>query len=389
MKNIIYLFSIFLWACSTSESVTQNVVIDGSLTNSKNDTLYFSTLHFDKITDTDTIIIDNAGKFYYEFKPKSAAFYVLAHKGQNYVRLLIDKDEKIDFKADLQNIPASYQIEGSKGSNMLKKIETRVAQAHLIVDSLTKVVNENKSKPGFDKIFPKLDSLYKNNFNALKADIKHYIEADISSLAAVVGIMQSLNGQSLFNPYDDFNFFCSVSDSVFKYHKENSFAINLYNRAIEMKLKDNERKQIEELLQAGKEAGDIQLIDRYGKNVQLSNLKGKVVLIKFWDSHCQICKQENTILKTLHLKYKSKGFEIFSVSVDVEKSDWLNYLNSNDFNWIHAWLYDEPKDSKFPVTGKYFIEQIPVAHLIGKDGKIIKPNIKSYELEKELEQIFN
>ncbi|MBO9661200.1 MAG: TlpA family protein disulfide reductase, partial [Chitinophagaceae bacterium] len=67
----------------------------------------------------------------------------------------------------------------------------------------------------------------------------------------------------------------------------------------------------------------IELPDVNGNKIALSSLKGKVVLLDFWASWCVPCRAANKHLVKLYAKYKSKGFEIYSVSVDDEKSDWL------------------------------------------------------------------
>ena len=110
-------------------------------------------------------------------------------------------------------------------------------------------------------------------------------------------------------------------------------------------------------------------------------------MVKFWDSHCQTCKSENVKLKNIYSKYKTKGFEIFAVSVDIDRKEWLDYLNKNNFSWMHSWLYDEPKNLVTPIAKLYYIEEIPIGHLIGKDGKFLAVDIKCDDIEKELEKV--
>jgi len=387
MRKIIFVVLAFTLACTSQSVSNDKTIIKGKLRGASSDTLYLSVLHYDKITDTDTIILDAQGNFEHEIKTKVCNFYVLVHKGANYVRLLIDKGETVELEADIINIPASYTIKGSKGSQLIKTIEAKCNKAAAVVDSLSNIVNQKKNTPEYSSIFPVLDSVYKKTYNTLKEDLKAIIMDNMSSLASIVAMNQALAGQSVFNRKDDIGLFTALNDSIYKKYPENSFAVNFQNMVIELKMKEKEKIDKEQKLKTGLPAPDIMMFDKSKKAVSLSALKGKVVLLKFWDSHCPVCKGENIKLKEVYAKYKAKGFEIFAVSVDPERKEWLGYLNTIGLPWIQCWLYDEPQNTSSPIDANYYIEEIPVAHLIGKDGKFIATRIKMEDIEKELEKI--
>ncbi len=136
--------------------------------------------------------------------------------------------------------------------------------------------------------------------------------------------------------------------------------------------------------QAGRPAYEIALTSPKGDTVSLSSLQGKVVLIDFWASWCGPCRLSNRHLVKLYSKYKSKGFEIYGVSLDENKKDWMKAIKQDRINWsvvisitLHDWEAQTAID-----WGLY---QIPTSYLINKDGIIVGIDLEKNDLEKSTE----
>ncbi|WP_316825949.1 TlpA disulfide reductase family protein [Pedobacter miscanthi] len=138
----------------------------------------------------------------------------------------------------------------------------------------------------------------------------------------------------------------------------------------------------------GSMAKDFSLPDTSGETVSLSAYRGKYVLLDFWASWCAPCREDNPHLKSAYSKYKPKGFEILSVSLDVAaaKKKWLKAIHDDG---IGAWTHIADLQS---VTNKavelYGVQGIPQNFLIDPSGKIVAMSLRGGALEKELAKIF-
>lgn len=115
--------------------------------------------------------------------------------------------------------------------------------------------------------------------------------------------------------------------------------------------------------------------------------KNKIVLLDFWASWCTPCMNELPNLKSAYRKFKSKGFEIVSVSVDEESEDWIKAVTDNGMDWVQLWNGEDDIENSAAV--KYSISAIPATFLIDSDGTIIGRNLRDNELEDALEDYFS
>ncbi len=109
----------------------------------------------------------------------------------------------------------------------------------------------------------------------------------------------------------------------------------------------------------------------------------KFLLIDFWYSNCGPCRVSMPKLKPIYDKYKTKGFEIVSISTDKSEEDvlkWKGLIKEKGFNWVHY------LDLGGPETRRMKISSFPTTYLVDTHGNIIKKNINSEDLEKFLSE---
>jgi thiol-disulfide isomerase/thioredoxin len=131
---------------------------------------------------------------------------------------------------------------------------------------------------------------------------------------------------------------------------------------------------------------DFTLPDSIGRPLRLSSFIGKYILLEFWASWCGPCRRDNPGLVSLYNEYKSKGFEIFGVSVDVSSAQWKKAIVADKLSWPSVMTQNGSDDT---VALQYGIYEIPTNYLINPDGKIIAKNLRGKELEKKLAELFS
>ena len=119
-----------------------------------------------------------------------------------------------------------------------------------------------------------------------------------------------------------------------------------------------------------------------GKELSLSSLKGKVVLVDFWASWCAPCRKENPTVVKMYNKYHAKGFEIFSVSLDQDATAWKTAIQKDGLHWTNH--VSDLMGWQSPIVKQFDIQAIPYTVLINKEGKIVGVGLRGLDLERKL-----
>ncbi len=133
-----------------------------------------------------------------------------------------------------------------------------------------------------------------------------------------------------------------------------------------------------------KEAPEITMPDINGKQVSLSSLRGKYVLVDFWASWCGPCRQENPNVVAAYNKFKNKNFTILGVSLDEDKAAWKKAIEKDNLTWTHI---SDLKQWESAVVSPYGIEGIPFNVLLDPQGKIIASALRGADLESKLAEV--
>ncbi|MGZ4034290.1 MAG: redoxin family protein [Bacteroidia bacterium] len=376
IKNIFFALPIVLIAaCSNanSGSSSSGFELKGKLGNAHGDTLYLEQMATDGLKAVDTAILNENGEFTMNPVIKEVGFYRLKASDKNFATFIFDTNQKVTVTGDVTDLGNTYNVEGSADSKLFWEVNQASAKNYKKRDSLQKTfqafVNVAKMDSlRIDSMSNALEKPYTELVNQHNEYLKNFIDKNPSSFASLAAIQQ-------LQPEEFMDSYIKLDEGLFKKYP-NSPYIKAFHEGVTKSKK----------LAVGTPAPEITMNTPEEKPLSLSSLKGKIVLVDFWASWCGPCRAENPNVVKAYEKYKSKGFDVFSVSLDKEPEAWKKAIKADNLSWKNHVC-----DFKFwqsPVVSLYNFNSIPTNVLIDKEGKIVAKNLRGEDLEKKLAEIF-
>ncbi len=366
MKNLFLLIVFFAIGISLQAQFLNNMTISGSISNADGKYIYLSELGSNTMIPVDSALISSNNSFLISTNIDKANFFQLSNGGKQYTILILEPNEVVEIDIDAQRMLQPSKVNGSPMTiqlyNMLQKINAYDASMQQLNAEYQKYVGTAQQ----DSVGRVLSQQYEA-FNQQKIA---YMKQEINNNPSLA----SLLFLDKIDIEKNLPLYIKVDKVLSQKYPDNAFVKDLHNK-VESKMR----------LAPGSLAPEINLPDPEGNNIALSSLKGKVVLIDFWASWCSPCRRENPNNVRLYNKYKSKGFEIYGVSLDKQRSNWVKAIKDDKLTWIHV---SDLRYWQSAAARKYGVGSIPFTVLIDKEGKVIEVGLRGAALEQKLEQIF-
>lgn len=349
-----------------AEAASGEFIITGKVANAPSQQLFLDKYSLAQNQQNITSTATSAdGSFTLKGKINEKGLYLI-RLNQNANWLIVLEGGKINFTGDANNI-YKHSVEGSPESMAFSKFIVKAGENQLALNQINQQYNTARGMGQMQQMITA-----QQQYQAKSQESQQYLRGTIETTEYP---LISIFAANLLNPEDNAEYLESFIVKVNKQLPGSSYVSEL-----KQKLDQATRLSI------GRVAPDIKLKSPQGETVSLSSTRGKVVLLDFWASWCRPCRKENPQVVKLYDKYHSKGFDIFSVSLDQNMGKWVDAIKMDGLKWknhgstLQGW--------QCPVAATYEVHSIPNTLLIDKNGKIIAKNLRGEALESKLRELF-
>ncbi|MBQ7458669.1 MAG: TlpA family protein disulfide reductase [Bacteroidales bacterium] len=281
-----------------------------------------------------------------------------------------DEDMTIDFRGvdtaaiKIKNPPFVF-IKGSPKNELMNDLNYNNYRNYQMMIAISQAAySANFASPADKDGLTK--ALYDANFADATARDKYLLDryAGSPSVLAIVRTMDPIRDEDLIN---------AALDELEKAHPG-------YKPAADMRAEKAADKERKLRMMVGQPAPLFTAPTPDGEEIGPETFRGKLLLIDFWASWCGPCRGEVPNLKATYEKFKDKGVEFLSVSIDKSEEAWRKAMEEENMPWpqVHA-----PKAGA-EVMDMYQFSGIPFILLLDQEGNIVAKNIRGEAIGKTI-----
>ena len=357
--------------------------ITGSIANAKDSILYFEHNGLDGFKVIDSLKLDETGTFSFDGdRPDAPEFYRLRIDGQ-IINIAIDSTETVSIKAEYPDMATRYDVKDSYENEKIKEL------------ALKQISLQSQCQAAVNSQRTNADSLVNAMIASYKKDVEtNYIFKEPMKAYAYFALFQYIvignQPMMIFDPAgnkEDNKVFGAVATSWDTFYPGSERGKNLHNIAIrgmknERIMASRQQQSQPQTTVPVDETGiiDLPLYDRNDRLHHLTDLKGQVVLLYSNVFSDEKSRQVIMQLRDIYNKYHDRGFEIYMVSLDDNRSFWNTQVES--LPWINV-LDDRQISQSYLAAAP----GLPWFFLIDRNNNAVKNAAQVKNLSQEIEAL--
>lgn len=336
----------------------------------------------------DSVVPGKDGRFSFRSETEWPAFYMLSLDDTDFLTLLISPGERIEVQAARNSMSRPVSVKGSDGTEVILGFRRDHDEVIAELKHLTDTYNDSIDSPRLPLLMDSLDRRAADVVAAFRERALALVNDNKSSMVPVYLLNQQVvPGLQLFDAAKNPEVFYSVDSALYALYPESDLVLDLHTFVANLRNSVAVGRKEGELPVAGDLLPEIALPGPAGDTIRLSSLRGNVVLVDFWAAWCPPCRQENPNLVKLYDMYHWKGFDIFQVSLDLRKEEWLEAIRNDRLGrWEHV---SDLRYRDSEVVKQFGLTEIPASFLIDREGRVIATNLRGEELAKKLGEVFS
>ena len=346
-----------LFSCSKGAKVT------GVVGDDPEGKVVVKILDGGKLNVLDTVKTDRNGAFKYnvDVKKGQPEFIYLFHGDTRIASLLLQNGEKAVVKTDTLG---NYSVTGSVETEKLMEIERDEAEFSNKFASTTAKLND--LDPNSAEAQDVRRDLTKQYISYYRSRVQ-YVMKNPKSLT-VIPVLNQVVGDNLpvFGQATDVIHFKNCCDSLMTVYPDSKYVKALVD---ETKRRQN-LLELSNRISVADEQGyiNLDLPDIKGQKAKLSDIDSRVVMVYFWSMEVTGQNLFNLdVMKPIYEEFHPKGFEIYAVSLDTDKTLWATTIRNQNLDWINVC---DGLGASSPAVSLYNVSSVPTVYFI-VDGSMV------------------
>lgn len=354
---------IFLFICIafTGCSDKSKFEISGKFENAKPQSkVYLYGINKGSELALDSTVLSDKGEFKFSHATDDVDFFRVKIDNSEYM-LIAKNGDAIKLEADLADKALNYKLSGAAEADKLEELNKNKNGYMAKIAALQAQFEENVSSQPQNR-----DAIANQMRPALMAENEGLVNYILKFAMDNTNSLAGFYAINSLNPGDYEKELLAYADQIKSNFNKNQAVTDFLVRMAKLRS-----------VQVGQVAPDFKMNTIDGKTVKLSGLRGKYVLLDFWASWCQPCRQENPNVVKLYHQYKDKNFTVLGVSLDKDPIAWKQAVIQDGLSWTHA---SELQDFESPTVRLYQVDAIPSSFILDPQGRIIAKNLRGDEL---------